>query len=249
MTPRTILCFISAVAGCAVPTQVVVHIDIDVEEQTRAETLRVRVWDTAGELALDRSTSAPNEATVPLLAQDDDGSRSYRLVAELMDVDGCVLARQVAVGGYQEGEARGVRLRFHSACADVACGRDQTCISGRCGEACFAGDDLDSEQLSRPVRCESTLDPRDEPGPVVSDMLLDEDGRVRWDVTPVSTGQLEYGESYTYGNLTSMETDLLPFHRQPVQLPPGAHHFRVYSTDMAGRQSISPEQCLVLPEL
>lgn len=250
---RWILLCIS-LAGCAVPTQVVVHLDIDPAEQTRSRTLRVRVWDTSNILVLDRSTPVRAAADVPLLALGEDASRTYRLVAELVDAQGCALTRQVAVGGYVAGEVLGVRLRFEEACSDVACGRDQTCIAGRCEEACFAGDDVDSNERSMPEPCITFLDPPTAGrGPVVSNIRFNftpDPPDIRWEVTPDATGQIEYGESYTYGSMTRGESNLLPAHRQnPTGLTPQvASHFRIRSVDAEGRGSYSSEQCIIVPE-
>ena len=54
--------------------------------------------------------------------------------------------------------------------------------------------------------------------------------RVEWFSDPPATGQVEWGETEAYGNLTAEETAYLDFHSQPIGTFPedgATYHFRV----------------------
>jgi hypothetical protein len=59
---------------------------------------------------------------------------------------------------------------------------------------------------------------------------------VSWSSSPPATGQVEWGETLTYGHLTALETDLLSFHKQRLGTFPQdgkTYHFRVLATTPA----------------
>jgi len=59
---------------------------------------------------------------------------------------------------------------------------------------------------------------------------------ISWNVEPCATGQVEWGKTETYGNLTTLETNFLCFHRQRISGldPDTEYHYRIIATDGAG---------------
>jgi len=59
---------------------------------------------------------------------------------------------------------------------------------------------------------------------------------ISWNVEPCATGQVEWGRTEAYGNLTTLETGLLCFHRQRISGldPDTEYHYRIIATDGAG---------------
>jgi hypothetical protein len=57
-----------------------------------------------------------------------------------------------------------------------------------------------------------------------------------WNVSPDSTGQVEYGVTIVYGSFTTLETNHLSSHRQNVSgLRSGTlYHYRILGTDVSG---------------
>lgn len=251
---RTALLTLAALlAGCqATPTQVVVFID-PADQGVDAAGLRVRVWDTDAQLVLDRMGPTTDVARVPLSARDDDAARRYELVAELIDADGCVTARQLARGGYEAGAQRAIRLRFDDACDGVSCSNDQTCVEGVCRAPCFGLQPLDDPARSIPFQCEPGGDAGVPDGPRIvaleAENVTSTSVEIYWELDTEATGQTEYGDSFVYGALSIFEPALLPAHRQRINgLTPGtAYHFRVHSVDGAGREVRSDERCFRTP--
>lgn len=65
---------------------------------------------------------------------------------------------------------------------------------------------------------------------------------VEWSSDPPATGQVEWGETLAYGNLTKPEPALLPFHRQRLGTFPQdgrTWHFRIIATTPDG-SAVSP---------
>jgi hypothetical protein len=63
---------------------------------------------------------------------------------------------------------------------------------------------------------------------------------ISWNVSPASTGQVEYGLGTNYGHFDTKETQYLAFHRQTLSnlLPHKWYYFRIHCTDQAGRTAI-----------
>lgn len=86
--------------------------------------------------------------------------------------------------------------------------------------------------------------------PVISNIEAVEVGtgtvRVSWNVSPDSTGQIEYGYDLggPYPNTTTLETDFLPFHIQDITgVPEGdTVYYRILATNANGDSTTSAEQ-------
>lgn len=76
--------------------------------------------------------------------------------------------------------------------------------------------------------------------PIISNIVVTA-STVGWSVSEPATGQVRYGPTTAYGNVTQLETGYLLAHVQPVVLSPG-WHFRCESSDAAGNQGVSPDQ-------
>jgi len=128
-----------ALAGCTEdPTEVVVHIDAEMNARGMGARLHVLVLDSDRNEALSKDAEPPAfPAHVPLFPRGDDASRSYELVAELFDASDHVIGRQRAIGSYVAHESLSIRLVFDDACRDMLCGDLETCIAGACTDACF----------------------------------------------------------------------------------------------------------------
>jgi len=71
---------------------------------------------------------------------------------------------------------------------------------------------------------------------------------VEWSSDPPATGQVEWGETTTYGNLTTKETNLLDYHRQRLGTFPAdgkTYHFRIIASTPGDGASISTDGTLL----
>lgn len=59
---------------------------------------------------------------------------------------------------------------------------------------------------------------------------------ISWDVAPCATGQIEWGPTTDYGNLTKREDRLLCHHKQRISGldPDSVYHYRIIATDGKG---------------
>lgn len=82
-------------------------------------------------------------------------------------------------------------------------------------------------------------------GPVITRVLAsaisDTGATVGWSLSEKATGQVEYGTTSAYGQMSTPETTLYAAHAQKLSgLTPGTlYHFRVRSTNAAGIESVS----------
>jgi alpha-tubulin suppressor-like RCC1 family protein len=131
-----------------------------------ASQVRVRVEAGDGALAYEGTRSVDPRspeplARVPLIPKDGDASRSFRLVAELLNADDQVLARIEANAGYQLDTLSELHLWFDRSCRGVVdCGPGRTCEGGSCVGACFRPSTLGELEASRPEcgECQSCSD-------------------------------------------------------------------------------------------
>ena len=143
-------------------TQVLVWVDVEPgsELEARAVALRVRVLDEDRAVVIDetRSLGGPMAeldlpASISLLPRGDDASRRFRVEARLLADGDVELARQVADGGFADGELREIWLVFADECAALPCGPGRTCIDGACRRACFEGRAPGQTTASTPAAC------------------------------------------------------------------------------------------------
>ena len=92
------------------------------------------------------------------------------------------------------------------------------------------------------------VDPPPPAGPIISNVVATAASptaaTISWSLSEVGTGQVEYGPTTSYGFFSTMETRLIfSAHKQELSnLKPGAlYHFRIWSTNKAGRLSVSED--------
>lgn len=156
-----------ALAACQpeIATQVVVFIRAE-PGFADATQVRVRVEGDDGAVAyegvrpVDPRSPEPL-ARVPLVPQDRDASRSFRLTAELLDQGDQVLARVEANAGYEADALGELHLWFERPCRGVIdCGPGRTCEGGSCVGACYRPAPSGTVEASRPEcgECQSCSD-------------------------------------------------------------------------------------------
>lgn len=134
-----LLVVVATLWSCSSPvTQTVVCLYLGPESAERATALRVRVLDNGGGVVLEREV--PNAEFselrgIPLVPQDNEASRRFQVVAELLDDTG-TFSRVELRGGFEDGSLLSIPLRFRDACIDVACPEGSGCTvvdgAGRC---------------------------------------------------------------------------------------------------------------------
>lgn len=83
------------------------------------------------------------------------------------------------------------------------------------------------------------------PAPTISNVaagsVTSTGATVTWATDQVSTSQVEYGTTTAYGNITSVNTSGVTAHSQDLTnlLSATVYHFRVYSTNVSGSQTVS----------
>lgn len=87
------------------------------------------------------------------------------------------------------------------------------------------------------LEAEPQPEPEPEPSPIViSNIVVSDVGTDRatisWDSAPPATGQVEYGTTTAYGQVSTLEPSLLPHHIQRLSglLPKTLYHFRIKAT-------------------
>jgi len=170
---------VAMAVGCepSTPTQVLVVFEADEAVRSRGGSLRIDVfnaerqrqaWDISLVEGAPGATTFP--VTLPLVPKNDDASRDFEVVGEVLDEAGAVFARQRAVSGYVDGELREVVLRFGADCVEVLCGFRTTCLSGTCEDACFdptpRGRGGEHRPCEQPVDGGTTADAGVDAGPV-----------------------------------------------------------------------------------
>lgn len=92
-------------------------------------------------------------ARFPIRPRDNDASRTFEVLAELLEDEEPVL-RVRANGGFVDGEHRAIHVWFHPECEGVEdCGAGRTCDRGTCVGACFESLDAASEPTSGVPLC------------------------------------------------------------------------------------------------
>jgi alpha-tubulin suppressor-like RCC1 family protein len=143
---RWALLVVVALAGCqgTVPsTQVLVHFDAEPATRARAEAIRFRVWGGDGAIKLDQTLVLGEgdpvvelPLTLPLVPRAQDASRTFAVVADLLEGDDAFNTQRL-VGGYVPSALVHVYVTFEDACIDApACGGESTCSGGACATAC-----------------------------------------------------------------------------------------------------------------
>lgn len=148
MRPLAALALLSMVGllGCAcgpTPTQVIVIFDADLGVREDGERLRIDLVPTAGErrtwdlpLVAGETGATSFPVRLPLIPRGGDPSRTYLIVADVLDGDGAVIARQRVSSGYVRDELRYIRVHFSDVCGDELCAVGTTCIDGDCVDDC-----------------------------------------------------------------------------------------------------------------
>jgi hypothetical protein len=83
------------------------------------------------------------------------------------------------------------------------------------------------------------------PAPTISNvaagLITSSSAAITWATDQASSSQVEYGTTTAYGNITAVNTTNVTAHSQPLTnlLAATVYHFRVYSTNAGGNQSIS----------
>ena len=146
-------------AACSDPSEPATSVDvlIDAGECTQAVADRVvvRVFDHEGALVetFDRSVADGLEfpTGVRLSPRGGDASRTWRVEAEVVSVDGVALSEMSARGGYSEGVRREYDLPFDDSCIGISCGPNETCRAALCVDDFEPTASLDAPLASCPA--------------------------------------------------------------------------------------------------
>ena len=143
---------LAVLASCTPLTETYVYVHAPMDFAPEATHVRVQVFGE-GEALDARIAPRPNLETVAsvfLSPKDDDATRTWELLVELLDGDqagAAVLATLRVAGGYGAGEKRAIHPRFETTAECLVlgdCGPGRTCQESRCVGACFDSQ-LDSE--------------------------------------------------------------------------------------------------------
>ncbi len=157
--PCALICLYSA--GCCLlacerdevaATRVDVTIDADAAARSAAARIVVRVFGTEGnEVAMFDRAFTENDfpASIRLTPGMGAPPRTFRIEGELIDPSGVAVSWIRARGGYIEGQATELRLRFDAACGDSECPPHEACELGACVGACFVPSELESLTFER----------------------------------------------------------------------------------------------------
>lgn len=142
--------------GCAdTPTQTLVRFEADPELEERADAIRVRLFNDEDGQFYDEAPSLTfrlADRKVPVSPKDDDATRRFRVLAELLE-EGVPFATVRAETGFVEGEIREVWLRFESSCLPITCGTRESCRRGGCGGDCLDPQPRGSERPTEAYTC------------------------------------------------------------------------------------------------
>ncbi len=136
----------SAVLGCdrAVPTQVMVQLDLQPELLAVAEAVEVRVFDGEGEergrerVRIDETTAWP--LRLPLVPEGGDASRTWLVEAAVRGERDAIVALARSRGGYERDALRSTLLCVYDDCESTACGLVETsCLIDAPCRTCEAG--------------------------------------------------------------------------------------------------------------
>ncbi len=140
--------------GCEVTPATETFLFFHAEPEVSAEATRLRV-DVLGEGLnvegfprtdpITRTGTTLARLVLAPIAQD--ATRTYEVLAELIDEDGVVIAGARVVGGYELEATAELHVWFDPECVGArSCGAGQTCVAGRCVGACY---DATSEGTAR----------------------------------------------------------------------------------------------------
>ncbi|MEN9341955.1 MAG: hypothetical protein RIQ54_211, partial [Candidatus Parcubacteria bacterium] len=111
-----------------------------------------------------------------------------------------------------------------------------------------ADNQLASEYNGKEEASFTTADmPTDTTGPVISNIqvidITTDTATVTWNTNEAANSQVEYGLTSAYGSVTAIDTATTTTHSVMISglLPNQTYHYRVYSTDDAGNQSVSAD--------
>ncbi|MGE0790162.1 MAG: hypothetical protein AB7S26_31095 [Sandaracinaceae bacterium] len=136
---------LAALSACSfvTPTQVIVVLEADPNVASAAEHLHIVVTSQDGTLhEVDVSLAAGEEGAtqfpvrLPIVPRDGDASRTFLVVADVIDADGGVLGRQRIASRFVADELRWIRARFTDGCVGELCTSSTSCESGACADAC-----------------------------------------------------------------------------------------------------------------
>ncbi|MEM9190785.1 MAG: hypothetical protein AAGF12_16495 [Myxococcota bacterium] len=122
-------------------TQTLVFLYAQPDTAPNADELRITVSVDGEAVAGPRvdpvARSTALVATLPIVPRGDDPSRSFEVLAELLEGGNSVASLRV-MGGYRENELRQIHARFDVDCVGVPdCGPGRTCRAGVCVASCY----------------------------------------------------------------------------------------------------------------
>jgi alpha-tubulin suppressor-like RCC1 family protein len=148
-----------ATFGCRADTATQVLILVRAEPGFEDATALEVIVERADGTIVHRSTKPITDprpeplARVPLVPEDDDASRSFKVLARLLDDRGEALGAIEASGGYEKDQLRELSLWFERSCRGIVdCGRGRTCQLGGCVGACFTPAPTEEVRVAR-ARC------------------------------------------------------------------------------------------------
>jgi hypothetical protein len=111
-----------------------------------------------------------------------------------------------------------------------------------------AGNQLATEYNGKEEASFTTADaPTDTTGPVISNIqaidITTNTATITWSTNEPANSRVEYGLTSAYGSLTTLDTATTTTHSVMISglLPNQTYHYRVYSTDDTGNQSVSAD--------
>jgi hypothetical protein len=120
--------------------------------------------------------------------------------------------------------------------------------TGRTTNPVTAGSETGEGSSSSGVDTDPDAGPTVTEGPTIS-LLEPTRFEVEWRVEPASTGQVEWGQDATYGQLTALAADLQALHRHTVDglEPNTTYHFRVRGEDELGNAYVGDDVTVTTP--
>ncbi len=167
MGPRrlALLALLAVACESSTATQVVVVLHAEPKVREAAVELAVVVEGPDGIAVVDRVDPVARSnvgalARIPIVPAGEDASRTFRVVATLLDDDGAAIAELEVDAGYTKGELREVHAWFDDACMGVLdCGDGRTCVAGSCVGACHVAEAVGGERTAPECSpCERCVD-------------------------------------------------------------------------------------------
>ncbi len=136
------------VVACGTPrarTQVMLWVTADDAIRSELVSLRIRVLAGADRSSIDATTfeeTQPSASLVwpvqlPLVPQDSDASRAFRVEAAALDGSGSPLVEVRVASSYVLGETRILRVHLAAGCRAVSCPATESCAAGTCQPIAF----------------------------------------------------------------------------------------------------------------